>query len=209
MAANRLETGKKEKFIKTLLFLRRELNSNWLETLRIKWNNWESLLYLNRERLRPFIIQDMSYDYKKNDKYRQKLNFCTKNYARKRCPPNQLNINVITKNNENLRLDCLKVTTFVNQMRSIIVILRKENRNLQKRAKMQKSRKLVLWKQVVRRKNNNLRKLKTFWRANCVLIDKWCELYKETLSYNLTQIKLEDIKNLSLFFINNKHFQNS
>ena len=30
----------------------------------------ESLLNLNRERLRPFIIHDMPYDYKKNDKYR-------------------------------------------------------------------------------------------------------------------------------------------
>ena len=40
----------------------------------------------------------MSNDYKKNDKYRQELKFCTKNYARKRCPPNQLNIKLITKN---------------------------------------------------------------------------------------------------------------
>ena len=45
--------------------LKKELNSNWLETLHIKWNHWESLLYLNREQLRPFIIQDMSFDYKK------------------------------------------------------------------------------------------------------------------------------------------------
>ena len=46
-----------------------------------------------------------------------------KNNARKRCPPNQLNIKVIKKNNKNLRLDCLKVTTFVNQMTPIIVII--------------------------------------------------------------------------------------
>ena len=77
------------------------MNSNWLETLLAKWNHWESLLYLNRERLRPFIIQDMPYDYKKNDKYRQKQKICTKNYTRKRCPPNQLKIRLITINKKN------------------------------------------------------------------------------------------------------------
>ena len=46
-----------------------------------------------------------------------------KNNARKRCLPNQLNIKVIKKNNKNLRFDCLKVTTYVNQMTPIIVIL--------------------------------------------------------------------------------------
>ena len=50
--------------------------------------------------MRPLIIQDMSYDYKKNNKYRQKRKICAKNYARKRCPPNQLNIKLITKNNK-------------------------------------------------------------------------------------------------------------
>ena len=65
---------RRQKFIETLLFFKKKvLNSNWLETLRIKWNLWESRLYLNRERLRPFNIQDMSYDFKKNDKYRQNL----------------------------------------------------------------------------------------------------------------------------------------
>ena len=73
--------------------------------------------------MRPFIIQDMSCDYRKNDNYRQKLKICTKNYARKRCPPNQLNTKVIIKNNKNLCLDCLKVTTFVNQMTPTFVIL--------------------------------------------------------------------------------------
>ena len=40
----------------------------------------------------------MSYDYKKNDKHWQKRKICTKNYARKRCPPSQLNVQLITKN---------------------------------------------------------------------------------------------------------------
>ena len=52
-----------------------------------------------------------------------------KNCARKRCSPNQSNIKVITRNNKNLCLDCLKVTTFVDQMTPIIVILGKENKN--------------------------------------------------------------------------------
>ena len=120
---------KRQKFIKT--FSLNELNSNWLETLRFKWNHWESLLYLNRERLRPSIIQDMSNDYKMN-KYRQAGNICTKNFARKRCHLNQLNNKLITKNNKNLRLHFLQVTTFVSQLQPIIVILWKENKNLQK-----------------------------------------------------------------------------
>ena len=112
---------------------RNELNSNWSEILRIKWNHWESLLNLNREWLRPFIIQDMSYDYKKNDKYRQKQKICAKNYARKRCPPNQLNIKLITKNNKNLRLHFLQVTT---------IVVWKENKNLQKWGKYTKITKI-------------------------------------------------------------------
>ena len=60
-----------QKFNETLLFLKKLLNSNWLKTLRIKWNHWESFLYVNRERLRPFIIQDKSCDYKKNNKHRK------------------------------------------------------------------------------------------------------------------------------------------
>ena len=42
------------------------------------------------------------------------------------------------------------------------------------------------------------RKLKPLWRANCISKDKLCELYIEMLSYNLTEIKLTDFKNLSL-----------
>ena len=80
-------------------FFKKELSSNWLETLRIKWNNWESFLYLNRGRLSPLIIQDMPYNYKKNDKYRQKRKICTKTMS-----PNKLNIKLTTKNNKNLRL---------------------------------------------------------------------------------------------------------
>ena len=64
--------------LKHCFIFKKELNSNWLETLRIKWIHWESLLYFNRERLRPFIIQDMSYDDKKNDKYRQKRKIARK-----------------------------------------------------------------------------------------------------------------------------------
>ena len=47
----------------------------------------------------------------------------TKNLHEKLCPPNQLNIKLITNSNENLRLQFLQLTTFVSQMTSIIVIL--------------------------------------------------------------------------------------
>ena len=46
-----------------------------------------------------------------------------KNYARKRCPPNQLKIKIITKSNQNLRLHFLRVNKFVKQMTPIFVIL--------------------------------------------------------------------------------------
>ena len=133
-------------------FLKKELSSNWLETLRIKWNHWDSLLCLNRERLRPFLIQDMSYNNKKNAKYRQKRKICKKYYTRKRCSPNQVKIKLITKKIKHLCLLFLQVTTIVSQMTRIIAILRNENKNLQKKANSQKSRKLVLWKLVVARR---------------------------------------------------------
>ena len=58
----------------------------------------------------------MSNDHKKKRQIEAKGIICTKNFARKRCPPNQLNIKLITKNNKNLRLHFMQVTTFVGQM---------------------------------------------------------------------------------------------
>ena len=183
--------------------IRKITHLNWLERLHIKWNHWESLLYLNRERLRPFIIQYMSYDYKNNGKYRTKLKICI-------CPPNQLNMKLINKNIKDLCEDCFQVPKFVNQMTPIILLLWKENKNLQKKSNMQKLRKLVFMKTGFSKKKDHSRKIKPLWRANCFSIDKWCDLYKEMLSYNLTGIKLADLKNLSLFFsIKNKYFWNS
>ena len=52
----------------------------------------------------------------KTKSFHEKL--CTKTMS-----PNQLNIKLITKNKKNLRLHFLQVTSFVNQMASIIVIL--------------------------------------------------------------------------------------
>ena len=69
----------------------------------------------------------------------------------------QLFIKLITKNNKKTFFCIvLQVTTFVSQMRPIIVILWKEYKNLQKGAILQKSRKTVLWKLVVPRR-------KTIW----------------------------------------------
>ena len=150
--------------------------------------------------MRPLIIQDMSYDYKKNDKYRPKRKIWTKCYAGKRCPPNQLNIKLITKINKNLRLHFLQLTLFVSQMTPIIVILRKENKNLQKRGKFAKITKIGFMKTGCSNKKDHLRKIKPLWRANCISKNRWCELCIEMLSYNLTEIKLADLKNLSLFF---------
>ena len=58
------------------------------------------------------------------------------------------------------------------------------------------------------KKKDHLRKIKPLCKANSVSIDKLCELYIEILSYNLTDIKLADLKNLSLFF-KSKYFRNS
>ena len=55
------------------------------------------------------------------------------------------------------------------------------------------------------KKKDHVRKIKLLWRANCVSKDKWCELYIEMLSYNLTEIKLADLKNL--FFFLKKHIK--
>ena len=70
-------------------------------------NHGEILLCLHKEQLRPSIIQDMSYDYKKNDKHRQKEEQFTqkvlheKKLAQKR-RPSQLILRLFTKNIENL-----------------------------------------------------------------------------------------------------------
>ena len=119
---------KGNKFNKTLLFFKKRIKFELIRNITHQMKSWrererESILYLDRERLRPFIIQDMSYGYKKNSKYRQQRKIRTKNYARKRCPPNQLKIEMIIKYNKNLRLHFFQVTTFVSQMPPFIVIL--------------------------------------------------------------------------------------
>ena len=81
------------------------------------------VLYVNRERLRPFIIQDMSYHYKKNDKIEAKTKNFHKKFCTKKMSPNQLNINLITKIKKKLLLTFWKVATFVNQNTPFIVIL--------------------------------------------------------------------------------------
>ena len=83
----------------------------------------------------------MSYDYKKNEKYRQKRKICTKNFARKRCPPNQLNFKLITKNNKNpiFAGDSICKSNDAHYCDTL-----KRNQKSTKRADMQKSRKLVL-----------------------------------------------------------------
>ena len=133
----------------------------------------------------------MSYDYKKK---RQTSKICTEYYARNWCAPNQLIIRVITKCNKNFRLHCLQITKFISQMTLIIVILWKENKNLQKRGKFVIIRKLGFMKTDCSKKKDNLRKRKPLWRANCISEDKWCEFYKKKFSYSFKKIKLADLK---------------
>ena len=56
------------------------------------------------------------------------------------------------------------------------------------------------------KKKDHLRKMKPLLRANGILIDKRRELYIEMLSYNLTQMKLADLKNLSTFLLKTNIF---
>ena len=182
----------------TIAFCKKVLNSNWLETLRIKWNHWESLFYLNRERLRPFIIQDMSYDYKKNDKHRQILHekLCTKAMS----PP----INSILR----WSLKKIKIlvcifcrTTIVSQMTPIIVIVWKENKNLLKRRQIWKNHENWFYENWFFQEERPFEENKTVMKSKFYFSKvKWCELYIEMLSYNLTEIKLADLKKILSFF---------
>ena len=52
-----------------------------------------------------------------------------------------------------------------------------------------------------------MKKMKPLLRANCTSLDKRCEFYIEMLSYNLTEIKLAELKNF--FLIKNKTLLNS
>ena len=43
-------------------------NSKLLGNIMLQLKSWKIHLFLQREWVRPFIIQDMPYDYKKNNK---------------------------------------------------------------------------------------------------------------------------------------------
>ena len=75
-------------------------------------------------------------------------------------PPNQLNFKLITKHNKNLRLHFLQVTTIVNQMTPIIVILWKEYENLQKWGRYTKITKIGFMKNGCSKRKDHLRKIK-------------------------------------------------
>ena len=136
----------------------------------------------------------------KECKYRQKLKNCTKNYARKWCPPNQLKIRLITKNRKkNLRLHSKEVKNLQIKWRPLLWYFEKK-KILQKRGKCAKITKTGFMKTGCCKKKYHSRKQKSLWRAKCNLTDKWCEFYMEMLSCNLTEIKLADLKNLSFFY---------
>ena len=199
--------AKGARLIKTLLFLKKQkLNWNWLETLRIKWNHWESLLCLIRERLRPFIIQDMSYDYKKNDKYRQKTKkmhdkLCTKTMS----PimqilgwsPKTIKIFVCIFASENICKSC--DAHFCDTL--------KRKQKPTKVGKYTKITKIGFMKTGCSKNKDHLRKKKPLLRANCVLIDKWRDLYIEMFSYNLTQNKIRRSQKSISFFLKTNIFK--
>ena len=54
---------------------------------------------------------------------------------------------------------------------------------------------------------DHLREIQPLYRANCISIDKCCELYIEMLSYNLTEIKLADLKHLSFFLLKTNFYK--
>ena len=141
----------------------------------------------------------MSNDHKRTTITLKQRKICTKNYTRKRCPPNQFFIKLITKSNKNLRLQFFQVTTFLNQMTPIIVILWKTTKTYKKGCKFAKITKIGFMKTCCSKKKEHLRKIKPLWRANCISKHNWCELYVEILIYNLTEIKLADLKNLFFY----------
>ena len=99
-------------------------------------------------------------------------------------------IKVITKNNKNLCLHFCRWQHFDTV---------KKQQKTTKKGKFAKITKVGFMKTGCSKKKNYLRKKKHLWRANGFSKDKWCYLYLEMLSYNLTETKLADLKNQSLF----------
>ena len=73
--------------------------------------------------------------------------------------PNQLTIELITENNKNFQFHFCR-WAFVGQMTPNIVILWKENKNLQKRGKFAKLTKIGCMKPGFSKKKDHLRKIK-------------------------------------------------
>ena len=135
-----------------------------------------------REREREYFIpqeratEDFHYPrYVTRLQKERQIQAKTKNLHEKLCTktmsPNQLKIDMITKNNKILRLHFFQVTTFVSQKTSFIVILWKKNKNLQKRGELAKITKIGFLKTGCSKKKDHLRKIKPLWRANCISKD--------------------------------------
>ena len=117
-----IEMSKRGKvFLKKWLF--------FFKKKRIKFELIRNITHQIKSLRESFILQKIATEafhypgYVIRLQKERQLQAKTKNYARKRCPLNQLNINLVTKNNKDLRYDCLKITTSVNQMTPIIMIL--------------------------------------------------------------------------------------
>ena len=176
------------------------MNSNWLETLRIKLNPWESFLYLNREQLRAFFIQDMSYNHKQKRRIQAK-------FARKRCPPNQLNTKVYTENNKKSSFAIFLGNNICKSNDPHYCNTVKRKQKPTKNRQICKIQENWFYENWLFQEERPFEEKKPLWRANCISKNKWCELFIENLSNNLTEIKLTDHK-IYLFF-KNKYFHNS
>ena len=72
--------------------------------------------------------------------------------------PQQLKIKLMTQSKKKSSFDFLKLTTFVNRMTPFIVIVWKENKNLQKRGKYAKITKIGFMTTGCSKKKDHLRK---------------------------------------------------
>ena len=100
-----------------------------------------------------------------------KTKICSKNYTRKQCPPNQLNIKLITKNNKNRSLPFCAGDNICksNDAHYCDAVKRKQKRT--KRGKFAKITKISFMKTGCSKKKDHWRKKKPLWRINCISKD--------------------------------------
>ena len=102
LATSRLEMSKSSKSLLKHCFFKKRIN---FELIRNITHQMKSLraFYTSIESDWGHLLSRICHkNTKRTTNTGKKRKICTKNYERKRCPPNQLNIKLITKNNKNL-----------------------------------------------------------------------------------------------------------